>query len=156
MSETLSASVDLLDTMAFRATTGTGHEVVMDAAPEVGGGDAGPRPMEMLLVGFGGCTGMDVISILRKMRQDVTGYQIRLGGERATDHPKIFTSISVEHVVRGRGLSSDAVRHAVELSAARYCSAAAMLNRAARIEETYRIVDEVSGQELTGALPVAA
>jgi putative redox protein len=156
MSETLSARVDLLDGMAFRATTGTGHAVVMDAAPEVGGGDAGPRPMEMLLVGLGGCTGMDVISILRKMRQDVTGYQIWLGGERATDHPKIFTSISVEHVVRGRGLSPDAVKHAVELSATRYSSAAAMLNRAARIEETYRIVDEVSGQEQTGLLPVAA
>lgn len=92
MSETLSASVDLLDGMAFRATTGTGHVVVMDAAPEVGGGDAGPRPMEMLLVGLGGCTGMDVISILHKMHQHVSGYQIRLSGERATDHPKIFTT----------------------------------------------------------------
>jgi putative redox protein len=156
MSETLSASVDLLDGMAFRATTGTGHEVVMDAAPEVGGSDAGPRPMEMLLVGLGGCTGMDVISILRKMHQNVSGYQIRLSGERATDHPKIFTSISVEHVVRGRDLSADAVKRAVELSATRYCSAAAMLNRAARVEETYRVIDDASGQEQTGALLVAA
>jgi len=156
MSETLSASVDLLDGMAFRATTGTGHEVVMDAAPEVGGSDAGPRPMEMLLVGLGGCTGMDVISILRKMHQHVSGYQIRLSGERATDHPKIFTSISVEHVVRGRDLSADAVKRAVELSATRYCSAAAMLNRAARVEETYRVIDDASGQEQTGALLVAA
>jgi putative redox protein len=156
MSETLSASVDLLDGMAFRATTGTGHEVVMDAAPEVGGGDAGPRPMEMLLVGLGGCTGMDVISILRKMHQHVSGYQIRLSGERATEHPKIFIRISVEHVVRGRDLSADAVKHAVELSATRYCSAAAMLNRAARVEETYRVIDDASGQEQTGALLVAA
>jgi putative redox protein len=156
MSETLSASVDLLDGMAFRATTGTGHEVVMDAAPEVGGSDDGPRPMEMLLVGLGGCTGMDVISILRKMHQNVSGYQIRLSGERATDHPKIFTSISVEHVVRGRDLSADAVKRAVELSATRYCSAAAMLNRAARIEETYRVIDDASGQEQTGPLLVAA
>ena len=156
MSETLSASVDLLDGMAFRATTGTGHEVVMDAAPEVGGSDAGPRPMEMLLVGLGGCTGMDVISILRKMHQHVSGYQIRLSGERATDHPKIFTSISVEHVVRGRDVSADAVKRSVELSATRYCSAAAMLNRAARVEETYRVIDDASGQEQTGALLVAA
>ena len=156
MSETLSASVDLLDGMAFRATTGTGHEVVMDAAPEVGGGDAGPRPMEMLLVGLGGCTGMDVISILRKMHQHVSGYQIRLSGERATDHPKIFTRINVEHVVRGRDLSADAVKRAVELSATRYCSAAAMLNRAARVEETYRVIDDASGQEQTGTLLVAA
>src|SRR5579859_4496059 len=142
--------------MAFRATTGTGHVVVMDAAPEVGGGDAGPRPMEMLLVGLGGCTGMDVISMLRKMHQHVSGYQIRLSGERANDHPKIFTSISVEHVVRGRELSADAVRRAVELSATRYCSAAAMLNRAAHVEETYRLIDDASGQEQTGALLVAA
>ena len=155
MSETLSASVDLLDGMAFRATTGTGHEVVMDAAPEVGGSDAGPRPMEMLLVGLGGCTGMDVICILRKMHQHVSGYQIRLSGERATDHPKIFTCISVEHVVRGRDLSADAVKRAVELSATRYCSAAAMLNRAARVEETYRVIDDASGQEQTGTLLVA-
>jgi putative redox protein len=155
MTETLSASVDLLDAMAFRATTGTGHVVVMDAAPEVGGGDAGPRPMEMLLVGLGGCTGMDVISILRKMHQNVSAYQIRLSGERATDHPKIFTHISVEHVVRGRHLSAGAVTRAVELSATRYCSAAAMLNRAARVEETYRTIDEATGQEQTGTLLVA-
>jgi putative redox protein len=156
MHETLDARVDLLDGMAFRATTGTGHQIVMDGAPDVGGGDAGPRPMEMLLVGLGGCTGMDVISILRKMRQDVSGYQVRLHGERATDHPKVFTSITVEHVVRGRGLSPDAIKRAVELSATRYCSAAAMLSRAARIEETYRVVDEASGQEQTGTLLVAA
>jgi putative redox protein len=156
MHETLDASVDLLEGMAFRATTGTGHQIVMDAAPDVGGGDTGPRPMEMLLVGLGGCTGIDVISILRKMRQDVSGYQIRLHGERATDHPKVFTSITVEHVVRGRGLSPDAVKRAVELSATRYCSAAAMLGRVARIDETYRTIDEVSGQEQTGALLIAA
>jgi putative redox protein len=156
MHGTLDASVDLLEGMAFRATTGTGHQIVMDAAPDVGGGDAGPRPMEMLLVGLGGCTGIDVISILRKMRQDVSGYQIRLHGERATEHPKVFTSITVEHVVRGRGLNPDAVKRAVELSATRYCSAAAMLGRVARIEETYRTIDEASGQEQTGALLVAA
>jgi putative redox protein len=156
MHETLDASVDLLEGMAFRATTGTEHQIVMDAALDVGGGDTGPRPMEMLLVGLGGCTGIDVISILRKMRQDVSGYQIRLHGERATDHPKVFTSITVEHVVRGRGLSPDAVKRAVELSATRYCSAAAMLGRVARIDETYRTIDEVSGQEQTGALLVAA
>jgi putative redox protein len=156
MSETLTATVDLVDGMAFRATSGTGHAMVMDAAPEVGGGDAGPRPMELLLLGLGGCTGMDVISMLRKMRQDVSGYQIRLEGQRATEHPKIFTSITVEHVVHGRAVSVDAVKRAVELSSTRYCSAAAMLGRAARIEETYRIVDDASGQEQTGALAIAA
>ena len=156
MSDTLSATVDLLDGMAFRATSGTGHVVVMDAAPEVGGGDAGARPMEMLLLGLGGCTGMDVISMLRKMRQDVSSYQIRLCGQRATEHPKIFTAITVEHVVRGRALSLEAVKRAVELSATRYCSAAAMLGRAAHIDETYRIIDDTTGQEQTGALALAA
>ena len=151
-----SVTVDLLGNMAFRAITETGHEVVMDAAPEVGGSDTGPRPMELLLVGLGGCTGMDVISMLRKMRQDVTDYQIQISGERATEHPKVFTSIHVAHVVRGRGLNPESVRRAVELSATRYCSAAAMLGRAAHIEERYRVIDDANGQEQTGVLAAAA
>jgi putative redox protein len=112
--------------------------------------------MELLLVGLGGCTGMDVISILRKMRQNVTGYEVRLRGERAADHPKVFTSIFVEHVVRGRGLSGESVRRAVELSATRYCSAAAMLGKVAHIEESYRMIDDATGQEQAGALALAA
>ncbi len=156
MSSTHRVSIDLLGNMAFRAITETGHEVVMDAAPEVGGTDTGPRPMELLLVGLGGCTGMDVISMLRKMRQDVTDYEIEISGERAAEHPKIFTSIHVEHVVRGRGLNPESVRRAVELSATRYCSAAAMLGRVAHIDESYRVIDETTGQQQTGALPVAA
>jgi putative redox protein len=157
MSEsTLTTTVDLLDGMAFQATTGSGHELVLDAAADMGGTERGPRPIDLLLVGLGGCTGMDVISILRKMRQDVTGYAIRLRGHRASDHPRVFTSIQVEHVVRGRALSPDSVRRAVELSASRYCSAAAMLGQVARIDETYRIVDEVSGRDQAGALPLGA
>jgi putative redox protein len=152
----LTATVELLDTLAFQATTGSGHELMLDAALDVGGSERGPRPMEMLLVGLGGCTGMDVISILRKMRQEVTAYEIRLRGQRAADHPKVFTGIQVEHVVRGCGLSPEAVRRAVELSATRYCSAAAMLGKAARIEETFRIVDDVTGAEQVGALALAA
>jgi putative redox protein len=142
----LTASVNLLEGMTFLGSTGSGHDVVLDAAPEVGGRECGPRPMEMLLVGLGGCTGMDVISMLRKMRQPVSNYEIRLIGERADEHPKVFTTITVEHVVRGRGVSPEAVRRAVELSATRYCSAAAMLGRAAHIEETFRVIDETSGQ----------
>ncbi len=153
MSESvLTATVELMDDMAFQADTGSGHSLALDAALEVGGANCGPRPMELLLVGLGGCTGMDVISILRKMRQDVTGYEIRLRGERATDHPKVFTAIFVEHVVRGRGVSAELVRRAVELSANRYCSAGAMLGQVARIEESYRLIDVASGQEQTGAL----
>jgi putative redox protein len=156
VTETLNATVDLLDGMAFRAASGSGHELIMDAAPEVGGRDTGPRPMELLLVGLGGCTGMDVISMLRKMRQDVSGYAIRLSGQRANEHPKVFTSITVEHVVRGRSVSVEAVRRAVELSATRYCSAAAMLGQVARIEERFRVIDDATGQEQSGALALAA
>ncbi len=156
MSDTLTATVDLLAGMTFRATSGTGHQVAMDAAPESGGADVGPRPIEMLLLGLGGCTGMDVISMLRKMLQDVTSYQVRLNGKRATEHPRMFTAISVEHVVRGRGLNADSVKRAVWLSATRYCSVDAMLRRSAHLDETYRIVDVASGQEQTGSLAMAA
>jgi len=156
MSSTQRVTVDLLGNMAFRAITQTGHEVVMDAAPEVGGTDSGPRPMELLLAGLGGCTGMDVISMLRKMRQDVTDYEIQITGERAAEHPKVYTSIRVEHIVRGNALNQESVKRAVELSATRYCSAAAMLGRVARIQETYRVLDETTGQEQAGSLAVAA
>lgn len=133
--------------MTFAAQSNSGHTITLDAAPEVGGREQGARPMELILLGLGGCTGMDVISILRKMRQDVTAYEVRLKAERAPDHPRVFTRIMVEHVVRGRNLSLDAVRRAVELSATRYCPASAMLNKVAQIEEAVRIVDEASGAE---------
>jgi putative redox protein len=134
-------NVELLDKMAFRATTDTGHEVVMDAAADAGGTDRGARPMELLLVGLGGCTGMDVISILRKMRQEVTAYQIRVSAERAPEHPKVFTTIHVEHIVHGHGLNSASVKHAVELSATRYCSVLFMLGRVAQISESYTLIE---------------
>ncbi|MBV9894843.1 MAG: OsmC family protein [Chloroflexi bacterium] len=148
----LVATVQLMQAMTFRANTASGHEVILDASPDVGGSGAGATPMELLMASLGGCTGMDVISVLRKMRQDVTGYEVRVSGDRAPEHPKIFTSIQVEHVVRGRKLSEQMVKRAVELSATRYCPAAAMLGRAARIEDLYRIIDEDSGQERVGIL----
>ena len=97
----------------------------------------------------------DVARIMERDLRRAVGYEIRLKGERAADHPKVFTTIFVEHVVRGRGLSPESVRHAVELSANRYCSAAAMLGKVARIEESYRIIDDATGQEHTAALPLA-
>src|ERR1051326_1746002 len=148
----LVATVQLQNAMTFRASTASGHELVMDASPDVGGTESGVRPMELLMAGLGGCTGMDVISILRKMRQDVTSYDVRVSGEQAPEHPKVFTSIQVEHVVRGRALKEDMVRRAVELSATRYCPAAAMLGQAAHIDFTYRLIDADSGQERVGAL----
>ena len=156
MANKLVASVELVQAMTFRATTASGHDVVMDSTSEVGGTESGPTPMELLMVSLGGCTGMDVISILRKMRQDVTSYEVRVSGVRATEHPKIFTSIQVEHVLHGRGVKMDSVKHAVELSATKYCSAAAMLGLAARIDNSYRVIDQQTGQEQVGTLTPAA
>lgn len=156
MPDKLVARVELLNAMTFRATTASGHELVMDASPAVGGTESGARPMELLMSGLGGCTGMDVISILRKMRQQVSSYEVRVSGQQATEHPRVFTRMQVEHVVRGRGLSVDSVKRAVELSATRYCPAAAMLGRAAEIEYSYRVVDEATGQEQAGLLTLQA
>ena len=129
----------------FTAQSGSGHEITMDTAVDDGGENTGPSPMEIPLMALLGCTGMDVISILRKMRQDVTGYEVILKAERAPDHPRVFTRILVEHVVRGRNLNADAVRRAVELSATRYCPASAMLGKVAQIEEAVRVVDDATG-----------
>lgn len=146
------ATVELLGGMAFRAVSGSGHELILDSSPDLGGVGRGPTPMDLILLGLGGCVGMTVIGILRKMRQDVTSYQIRLDGEAATEHPKVFTTITLDHVVRGRELHPDLVRRAIERSATRYCPASAMLRQVASIDEHYRIVDEVTGSEVTGAL----
>ncbi len=153
---TMQGAVELLEGLAFRATTDSGHELVLDAAPEHGGADSGPRPMELLVVGLAGCTAMDVIGILRKMRQDVTGYEVRVSAERADEHPTVLTSIVVEHVLRGRALSQEAAKKAVELSATRYCPVGAMLQRAARIEHRYRVVDEITGAETVRTLTLPA
>ena len=149
MGQLMQGTVVWQEGMAFAATPGSGHAITLDASVEDGGQDKGSRPMELLLLGLGGCTGMDVISILRKKRQDVTGYEVRVRGERASDYPMVFTHIVVEHVVRGHNLSAEAVRRAVELSATRYCSAAAMLGKVARIEESYRVVEEAPDAKIS-------
>jgi putative redox protein len=134
------ASATLEAGMSFRGRTSSGFELALDAAPDVGGRERGPRPLELVLLGLAGCTGMDVISILRKMRQDVTGYEVRVrGDERAPDFPTVFTRISVEHVICGHDVNEAAVARAVELSATRYCPVSAMLGKAAEVVHTYRI-----------------
>jgi putative redox protein len=149
----LEGRVELVDGMTFRGVSGSGHAVLMDAEPAAGGQERGPRPMEAILLAFGGCTGMDVISILRKMRQEVSGYEVRLVGERTEQQPTVFTDITVEHVVRGHNLNVDSVRRAVELSVIRYCPVSAMLSKGGvQITERYRVIDEASGQEQTGVL----
>mgnify|MGYP002137329878 CR=1 FL=1 len=128
--------------MAFVAQTGSGHIVAMDGAPEGGGHNQAPRPMEMLLLGVGGCSNFDVVSILKKSRQAVESCEAFLDAERATEDPKVFTKIHMHFVVKGRGLKEPQVKRAVELSAEKYCSASIMLGRAGvEITHDYEIVE---------------
>lgn len=129
----------------FTARSGSGHEITMDTSLDDGGENAGPSPMELPLMALLGCTGMDVIPVLHKMRQDVTDYTSSAHGIRAETHPKVFVSIAVEHVVTGNDLNPDSVRRAVELSATRYCSVGGMLKLSATITHTITMVDAASG-----------
>ena len=127
--------------MSFIAETGSGHIVAMDGAPEAGGHNLAPRPLEMLLAGVGGCTSFDVVSILKKARQDVVDCAVRLSAERAETDPKVFTRIDLHFIVKGRGLKPDAVDRAIKLSAEKYCSASIMLGKTARMNHTWEIVE---------------
>lgn len=121
----------------------SGPAIVLDhALPEEERQETGPRPMELLLIGLCGCTAMDVVSILQKKRQPFTGLQVKASAERAEEHPKIYTQIHLEYVVKGKGVEPQAVERAIELSETKYCSAAAMLGKAARITTSYRIEEE--------------
>jgi len=125
MAEQMTATVRLETEMRFDAEAGSGHHVILDAAEHGGGQNAGFRPMELLLVGLGGCTGMDVISILRKKRQQVTGYAVHVSGIRAEENPMVFVEITVLHIVTGHHIQPEAVARAIQLSEERYCGAGA-------------------------------
>lgn len=140
--------VTLVDGLEFRGDTASGHTLTMDAAVESGGRNAGVRPMELMLSAIGGCSGMDVISILRKKRQNVSGYEIRVSGDRSEDYPRVFTDIKVEHIVRGKGIDPAAVARAVELSTNKYCSAIGMLSKAANIKTSFTVVEDEGGNGL--------
>lgn len=126
----------------FLAESGSGHAVVMDGPPEYGGRNLGPRPMEMLLIGLGGCSSFDVVNILKKARQPVEGCEAFLEAERAEEDPKVFTKIHLHFVVKGKGLKEAQVKRAVELSAEKYCSASIMLGRGGvAISHDYELID---------------
>jgi putative redox protein len=127
--------------MSFVAETGSGHMVAMDGAPEAGGRNLAPRPMELLLAGAGGCTAFDVVSILKKSRQNITDCAVRLTAERAEEDPKVFTRIDLHFIVKGRGLKPEAVERAVRLSAEKYCSASIMLGKTAKMNHSWEIVE---------------
>ena len=127
--------------MTFLAETGSNHVVAMDGAPDGGGRNLAPRPMEMVLLGTGGCTAYDVVVILKKSGQDVTACEVKLTSERAATDPKVFTRIHMHFVLRGRGLKRNLVEHAIRLSHEKYCSASIMLAKTAEITRDYEIVE---------------
>lgn len=129
--------------MSFVAETESGHRVEMDGAPEGGGRNLAPRPMEMLLLGTGGCAAYDVVLILRRGRQEVQGCEVHLDADRAANDPKVFTRIDMKFTVRGKALNRDAVLRAVQLSHEKYCSATAMLAKTARISHSVEIVGDL-------------
>jgi putative redox protein len=127
--------------MSFVAETGSGHLVCMDGAPEAGGRNLAPRPMELLLAGAGGCTAFDVMVILKRGRHDVSGCEVRLEAERAATDPKVFTRINMHFVVTGNKLKPAVVERAVTLSAEKYCSASIMLGKTAEISHSFEVVE---------------
>ena len=138
----MKARVQWLDGRAFVGESGSGHAVVMDGAPESGGRNVGVRPMEMLLLGLGGCTAFDIVMILERMREKVTGLDIALEAERAAEDPKVFTHVKLIYKVTGRNLKPANVERAVNLSAEKYCSASAMFGKTAMIEHSFEIIEE--------------
>ncbi|MEO0009998.1 MAG: OsmC family protein [candidate division WOR-3 bacterium] len=123
----MEATVRWTGMMQFVGVSGSSHAVVLDTGPDHGGADTAATPMELLLTALAGCTGMDVVSLLKKMRVNFTGLEIKAKGERRDEHPRIFTSIELEYVVYGNGIDRAAVQRAVELSQEKYCSVRAML-----------------------------
>jgi len=138
----LTAKVTYVNGMQFIGDSESGHALVMDADPSAGGRNTGPKPMELLLISAGGCSGMDVISVLKKKRQDVTGLEIQVKGEKAGDYPMKFTDITLKFIVRGRNISESAVKRAIELSMTKYCSVKATLEGTAKIQYSYEIINE--------------
>lgn len=123
----------------FRGRNSKGVEIPMDASLEHGGEDKGPAPMEILAMGMGGCTAMDVIELLKKMRQEVTHFEIAISIERASDHPKVFTKVILEYKIYGNNIDEKNVQRAIELSRDKYCSGIAMVRKTAEIETRYSI-----------------
>lgn len=137
----MKARVKWVEQVSFLGETESGHAVLMDGAPTAGGRNLGPRPMEMLLLGAGGCTSFDVIGILKKSRQAVSDCYVEIDAERAETDPKVFTRIHMHFVVKGKDIKSEVVERAIKLSAEKYCSASIMLGATAKITHDFEIVE---------------
>jgi putative redox protein len=145
----LKATVKWIDGVSFVAETGSGHAVVVDGAPEAGGRNVGPRPMELVLAGTAACTAFDVVWILKKARQPVSACVVDADAERAPEEPKVFTRIHLRYRVRGNGLNQAQVERAVKLSKEKYCSATLMLAKTAEI--TFEVAIEDAGSDKASA-----
>lgn len=141
----MEGKVTLCGGLKFVGQADSGHAVVMDGAHVFGGEDSAPRPSELLLLGLAGCTGMDVISILRKKRQAVSGLEITVIGEQEEGHPRAFEGIRVKYTVQGRGIDPDAVRRSIELSEEKYCSVGATLRQGVPITSEFEILADEDG-----------
>jgi len=138
----MKSRIKFVENMQFIATADSGHAVIMDAPPSVGGNNSGAKPSELLLMGFGGCSGMDVVSILKKKKQDVTSFEMNVDGNTAESHPRYFTDIHIEYVITGRNISEDAVKRAIDLSINKYCTVGTTIGKAAKITHSYKIIQE--------------
>ncbi len=137
----MKAVVNMGKDVPWEGVSGSGHRVTMDGPEEAGGTNAGFRPMELMLLGLGFCMGYDMVLILRRMRKEVTGYQIHLTGKRAEEEPRVYTEVTLEHVITGKGISKASVERAIELAENKYCSASAMFSKTATLINKYRIED---------------
>jgi putative redox protein len=135
------AKVSWVDGALFVAEGGSGHTLTMDGAPDIGGRNLASRPMEVVLMGMGGCTAIDVVSMLRKQRQDIEGVEVSLSAERATEHPMVFKEVKLVYTVRGRKLNKALVERAVSLSDEKYCSATAMIKKSAKVSHEVVLVE---------------
>ncbi len=133
----MTTRVKWLDNMSFVGESASGHSVVMDGPPEAGGRNLGIRPMEMLLLGLGGCSSFDIVSMLKKGKQDLVDCEVEISAERAESEPKVFTRIHLHFIISGNDLSDKRVARAIELSAEKYCSASIMLGKTAEVTHDY-------------------
>jgi putative redox protein len=135
----MEARVKWVENAAFIAETGSGHAIVVDGPAEIGGRNLGPRPMELMLLSVGSCSAVDIVHILQKARQPVSGCEVAVSGTRADTDPKVFTKIHLHFIVSGKGLSENQVKRAVGLSAEKYCSASIMLQKAAEVTHDFEL-----------------
>ena len=137
----MNISVNWVDGLLMVGKSDSGHTITMDGPPESGGENLGVRPMEMLLLGVAGCTMIDVVTTLKKMRQEVSHFETKINAERATDHPKVFTDIHIQFILKGQNLDEKKVDKAIALSAEKYCSASIMLGETATITHDFEVVE---------------